>query len=132
MRIVYVEDNPANFVLVRKVLEVHGEHVVEQACSAEDGWAQIQAEPPALVLLDLDLPGMSGLELARRLKADGRLHRIPLLAISASVMKDERTQALQVGCAAFLEKPFDIQELRHLVAEALAGRDPAATEPSGE
>jgi CheY-like chemotaxis protein len=121
MRIVYVEDNPANFVLVRKVLEVHGEHVVEQAPSAEDGWARIEAAPPALVLLDLDLPGMSGLELARKLKADPRLHAIPIVAISASVMKDERSQARQAGCAGFLEKPFDLQELRRVVAEAAAG-----------
>lgn len=121
MRIVYVEDNPANFVLVRKILEVHGEHVVEQAASAEDGLARIEADPPALVLLDLDLPGMSGLDLARRLKADARLRGIPLVAISASVMKDERNQARQAGCVGFLEKPFDIQELRRVVAEALAG-----------
>ena len=67
MRIVYVEDNAANFLLVRKVLEVRGEHDVEQAPSAEIGWERIVADPPRLVLLDLDLPGMSGLELARRL-----------------------------------------------------------------
>ena len=126
MRIVYVEDNPANFMLVRKILEVHGEHVVEQAASAEDGLVLIEANPPALVLLDLDLPGMSGLDLARKLKADARLQRIPIVAISASVMKDERNQARQAGCAGFLEKPFDIQELRRLVAEAVAGRAPAA------
>jgi CheY-like chemotaxis protein len=125
MRIVYVEDNPANFVLVRKILEVHGEHVVEQAASAEDALVRIEADPPALVLLDLDLPGMSGLELARQLKADSRLRGIPIVAISASVMKDERNQARQAGCVGFLEKPFDIQELRRLVAEAVAGRAPA-------
>lgn len=124
MRIVYVEDNPANFVLVRKILEVHGEHVVEQAASGEEGLERIESDPPALVLLDLDLPGMSGLELARRLKADARLRSIPIVAISASVMKDERNQARQAGCAGFLEKPFDIQELRRVVAEAVAGRPP--------
>lgn len=124
MRIVYVEDNPANFVLVRKVLEVHGEHVVEQAASAEEGWTRIEAAPPALVLLDLDLPGMPGLELARKLKADPRLRDIPIVAISASVMKDERNQARQAGCVGFLEKPFDLQELRRVVAEAAAGRGP--------
>lgn len=126
MRIVYVEDNPANFVLVRKILEVHGEHVVEQAASGEEGLVRIEAEPPALVLLDLDLPGMSGLDLARRLKADARLRSIPIVAISASVMKDERNQARQAGCVGFLEKPFDIQELRRVVAEAVAGRPPTA------
>ncbi len=130
MRIVYVEDNPANFVLVRKVLEVHGEHVVEQASTAEDGLARIRADPPALVLLDLDLPGMSGLDLARLLKADARLRGIPILAISASVMKGERDQVREAGCAGFLEKPFDIQELRRLVTEALEPSGPG--EGSGE
>jgi len=124
MRIVYVEDNPANFVLVRKVLEVRGEYVVEQAASGEAGWERIVLAPPALVLLDLDLPGMSGLDLARRLQRDERLRVIPIVAISASVMKDERSQALQAGCAWFLEKPFDIQELRRVVALTIAGRDP--------
>lgn len=124
MRIVYVEDNPANFVLVRKVLEVGREHVVEQAVSGEQGLEHILAAPPDLILLDLDLPGMSGLSLAEQLKADPRVQRIPIVAISASVMKEERRQALEAGCAWFLEKPFDIQELRRAVAEALAGRAP--------
>lgn len=124
MRIVYVEDNPANFVLVRKVLEVGRTHVVEQAASGEEGLERILAAPPDLVLLDLDLPGMSGLSLAERLKADARVREIPIVAISASVMKEERHQALAAGCVWFLEKPFDIQELRRVVAAALAGRDP--------
>ncbi|MCA9655826.1 MAG: response regulator [Myxococcales bacterium] len=126
MRIVYVEDNAANFLLVRKVLEVRGEHDVEQAPSAEIGWERIVADPPRLVLLDLDLPGMSGLELARRLKADERTRDVPVVAISASVMKEERSQALEAGCVWFVEKPFDIQELRRVVREAIAGRDPGA------
>lgn len=126
MRIVYVEDNPANFVLVRKVLEVRGEYVVEQATSGEAGWEMIEASPPALILLDLDLPGMSGLDLARKLAADERLQGLPVVAISASVMKDERTQAIEAGCMAFIEKPFDIQELRRVVAAAIAARRPTA------
>lgn len=124
MRIVYVEDNAANFLLVRKVLEVRGEYEVEQAPSAEDGWERIVASQPRLVLLDLDLPGISGLELAQRLKGDERTQGIPVVAISASVMKEERSQALAAGCVWFLEKPFDIQELRRIVGEVVAGRDP--------
>ncbi|MEM9461106.1 MAG: response regulator [Myxococcota bacterium] len=130
MRIVYVEDNPANFVLVRKVLEVGGAHVVEQAASGEEGLEQIVAAPPSLVLLDLDLPGMSGLELVEHLRADPRVSEIPIVAISASVMKEERRQALDAGCVWFLEKPFDIQELRRVVAAVLAGRDPAERSPN--
>lgn len=131
MRIVYVEDNAANFLLVRKVLEVRGEYDVERAPSAEVGWDRIVADPPRLVLLDLDLPGMSGIELAARLKADPRTREIPTVAISASVMKQERSQALEAGCVWFLEKPFDIQELRRVVHEAIAGRDPGAGRAPG-
>jgi len=129
MRIVYVEDNPANFVLVRKVLEGGGRYVVEQAATGEEGLVRILEAPPALVLLDLDLPGMSGLELAAILGADPRVREIPIVAISASVMKEERNQALAAGCAWFLEKPFDIQELRRVVAEVIAGRDPGDSSP---
>lgn len=129
MRIVYVEDNPANFVLVRKVLEVRGEYQVEQAASAEEGWERILGNPPQLVLLDLDLPGAHGLTLARRLKGHQDLDVIPIVAISASVMKEERSQALEAGCVWFLEKPFDIHELRRVVREAIAGRDPGAKLP---
>lgn len=127
MRIVYIEDNPANFVLVRKVLETGRQYVVEQAASAEIGWERILAAPPRLILLDIDLPGMSGLEMARKLKADDRTKAIPIVAISASVMKEERSQALDAGCVWFVEKPFDIQELRRVVHEAIAGRDPGAS-----
>ncbi len=129
MRILYVEDNPANFVLVRKVLEGGGDYVVEQAATGEEGLERILAAPPALVLLDLDLPGMSGLELAAVLKADDRVRSIPIVAISASVMKEERNQAIEAGCIWFLEKPFDIQELRRVVAEVVAGRDPGDSMP---
>jgi len=123
MRIVYIEDNAANFTLVRKVLEIRGEYEVEQAASAEAGWDCVLGDPPKLVLLDLDLPGMPGLELARKLKAEPRTQAIPIVAISASVMKEERSQAIDAGCVWFLEKPFDIQELRRVVRDAIAGHD---------
>lgn len=123
MRVVYVEDNDANFTLVRKVLEATGEVEVTGATTGEEALPLIAADPPDLVLLDLDLPGISGFELAARLKADPALSHIPLVAISASVMKQERDQALAAGCVAFVEKPFDIQRLRQVVADAAAGRE---------
>lgn len=128
MRIVYIEDNAANFVLVHKVLQVQPEYDVVQAPTAEAGWDAVLADPPRLILLDLDLPGMSGLELTAKLKADARTKAIPIVAISASVMKGEREQALEAGCVWFVEKPFDIRQLRRIVAEVLAGRDPKLTE----
>ena len=118
-RILYVEDNAANLALVRKVLEHGGRYEVIGAATGEDGLEQATNDPPALILLDLDLPGIDGFELARRLQASPPTAAIPLVAISASVMKHEREQALASGCARFIEKPFDIAELRAVVEHAL-------------
>lgn len=121
MRIVYVEDNDANLTLVRKVLEAAGDVSVQGVPSAEEGLPLIVDDPPDVLLLDLDLPGMSGLELARLLREKPALAALPIVAISASVMKDERAKALEAGCNAFVEKPFDIQRLRAIVREAADG-----------
>lgn len=119
-RVVYIEDNAANLSLVRKVLEHAGRYEVIGADTGEAGLELIARDPPDLVLLDLDLPQMDGFEVARRLKASPALAAIPIVAISASVMKQERQHALEAGCAFFVEKPFDIRELRAVVEEALA------------
>lgn len=121
MRVVYVEDNDANFTLVRKLLEATEGVEVTGATTGEEALRLIAGDPPDLVLLDLDLPGISGLEVAQRLKADPALAPIPVVAISASVMKQERDQAIAAGCVAFVEKPFDIQRLRQVVNDAVAG-----------
>jgi two-component system cell cycle response regulator DivK len=118
-RILYVEDNAANLALVRKVLEHAGAYEVTGATTGEAGLEAARMSPPALILLDLDLPGIDGFELARRLQADPTLATIPLIAISASVMKQERDQAIAVGCVRFIEKPFDIAELRAVVDQVL-------------
>ena len=103
MRIVYVEDNDANLMLVRKVLEATGDAVVIGVASAEEGLTMLEQERPDVLLLDLDLPGMSGLELARTLRAHNELSDLPIVAISASVMKDERGKA-----AEFVEDVLDL------------------------
>ncbi|HWB78649.1 MAG TPA: response regulator [Nannocystaceae bacterium] len=118
-RILYVEDNAANLALVRKVLEHGGRYEVVGAATGEEGLDVATARPPALILLDLDLPGIDGFELARRLRAGASTAAIPLVAISASVMKHEREQAIAAGCVRFIEKPFDIGELRAVVEHAL-------------
>lgn len=118
-RVVYVEDNAANLALVTKVLG-HVGYEVEGAVTGEEGLDCIQRDPPDLVLLDLDLPGIDGFEVVQKIKAIPALSTIPFIAISASVMKQERKMALDAGCFSFIEKPFDIGELRVAVEEALA------------
>ncbi len=122
--VVYIEDNAANFALVQKVLE-HGGYEVIGATTGEEGLELVADRSPGVVLLDLDLPGIDGFEVARTLKGAPATEDIPIIAISASVMKQERQQALDAGCVWFIEKPFDIGELRAAVDEALA--PPAST-----
>ncbi len=122
--VVYIEDNVANLALVKKVLQ-HSGYAVEGAPTGEDGLDLIRHSPPDLVLVDLDLPGIDGFEVVRQIKATPDHERIPVIAISASVMKQERQLAIEAGCVYFIEKPFDIGELRVAVDEAIHGRLPS-------
>lgn len=121
-RILYVEDNPANLALVTKVLEHAGGYTVTGVTTGEEGLDLLRLTRPHLLLVDLDLPGIDGFEVTRRVKDDPACADLPIVAISASVMKQERRQALEAGCVAFIEKPFDIVELRRVVADAISGR----------
>ena len=122
--VVYIEDNVANLALVKKVLQ-HSGYAVEGASTGEDGLTLIERTPPDLVLVDLDLPGIDGFEVVRQIKATPAHEHIPVIAISASVMKQERQLAIEAGCVYFIEKPFDIGELRVAVDEAIHGRLPS-------
>lgn len=123
--VVYVEDNPVNFALVRRILESTGDYEVLPADDGPIGLEIIAQRRPDLVLLDLDLPSLHGLEVLRELKADPELKAIPVIVITASVMQRERSKALERGAVAFLEKPFDIAGLRQAAAEATGLKNPA-------
>jgi len=118
--VVYVEDNEDNFLLVQRLLQASGEIEVIPAIDGITGLQVVQEHRPALVLLDLDIPLLSGLDLAQRIKADPDLQHIPLIAVSANVMRGERQACLDAGCVAFVEKPFDIIVFRDLVHAQLA------------
>lgn len=124
--VLYIEDNASNYALVRKVLEATGRYVVTRANSGEDGLEAIRRGAPDLLLLDLDLPGLNGIEVARKLRADPKTARLPIIAVSASVLKAERAQAVEAGCNAFVEKPFDIVEFRDTVEQVLKEAEAAS------
>jgi two-component system cell cycle response regulator DivK len=117
-----VEDNDANFALIRRVLETTGLWQVSRATDVEQARAALDDMEPVVLVLDIDLPGVSGLELARELKASPRWQRIPIVVVSASVMQQEEVRAREAGCEYFLEKPFDIDALRSTVATAFEQR----------
>ena len=119
--ILVVEDNDANYALMRRLLESTGLWTIERATTVDEGLAFLQQRRPAVILLDLDLPGTEGLALARAVKGDEALRSIPIIVVSASVMKQEHAKAAEAGCEYFVEKPFDIDKLRLIVAEAAGG-----------
>lgn len=118
-----VEDNPLNLELVEAVLEREGYHVVS-AGSAEEALEWLGRLRPDLVLLDIQLPGMNGLELARVLKADPRTARVPVVALSAHARPEDRAAALEAGCVEYVSKPVDTRALPGQLAAVLRRERP--------
>jgi two-component system cell cycle response regulator DivK len=119
--VVCVAADADNLELLHRVLETTGRYRVVGARDGLSGLELVRRERPALVLLDLDLPVVDGMETFRRLRADAELRSVPVVAVSASVMRGERQRCLLAGFEAFVEKPFDIHELRRLAAELVPG-----------
>ena len=108
--ILYIEDNYHNRRLVRKILQLHGLMVAE----AEDGAAGLalaKSVRPRVVLLDIGLPGMDGLEIAARLKADPDLQGVVIIALTASAMRGDKERFIHSGCDDYISKPFQVNEL---------------------
>lgn len=113
-RVLVVEDNPVNLELVTALLEEAGCTIL----TAETAGAALQlvaSERPDLILMDVQLPGMTGYEATRRLKADPATAAIPVIAITAQAMRGEEATARAAGCDAYLTKPLETQAFRELL-----------------
>ena len=117
MNILIVEDDPTDMKLLSVVLDASGHHVLGKA-SAEEAAREIARRQPELILLDLKLPGMDGLALARIIKQNPATRAIPIVAITAAREKFTREDALGAGCDAFLLKPVDTRKLSEQVTRA--------------
>ena len=118
--ILVVEDNERNLKLLRDVLEYAG-YDVRVARTAEDGITLAVSEPPDLVLMDLQLPGIDGMEALRRLRASPRTADVPVVAVTAQAMKQDRERALDAGFNGYVEKPISVRAFPDQVRRFLSG-----------
>lgn len=105
--ILYVEDNQDNRILVRRILQSEGFQVIE----AEDATTAMQAlndHQPDLILMDINLPEIDGYSLTTHLKLRPELKKVPIIALTANVMRGDRERSLDAGCDGYIQKPIDV------------------------
>jgi two-component system cell cycle response regulator DivK len=117
-RILHVEDNPANRMIVRDLLEFQGYQVLE-VTNGEEALAAAERERPDLILMDIQLPRISGLEASRRIKAREDLQRIPIIAVTSFALSGDDQQAAEAGCDAYIAKPYRPRDLLQLIQKLL-------------
>ena len=110
MNILVIEDNPSHLKLAHQVLSAAG-FSVDDAKSAEQAFAAIKADKPQVILLDLELPGMNGLALVRKLKADPETADIQVVAVTSFQERFPRAEVMEAGCVAYIAKPIDTRSL---------------------
>jgi two-component system cell cycle response regulator DivK len=117
--ILVVDDNPANLKLIRMLLTAEA-YEVRTAGGAEEALAVLEDFRPRLILMDLQMPGMDGFELTRRLKGDPSTQAIVVVALTAYAMKGDEERARAAGCDDYVAKPIDTRTLPALIARHLA------------
>jgi len=116
--VLVVEDIPVNLMLTEAVLAAAG-YRVSSAGTAEEALRRLDEERPAVILMDVQLPGEDGLSLTQRLKADPRTAAIPVIALTAHAMKGDQEAAEEAGCDAYISKPIDTRTLGAQVAAVI-------------
>jgi CheY-like chemotaxis protein len=129
-RLLLVEDNEMNRDMLSRRLQKKGYEVV-LAVDGEEGVAKARSESPALILMDMSLPGIDGWEATRRIKADPQTTGIPVIALTAHAMTSDRDSALAAGCDDFDTKPVEFPRLLAKI-EALLARSPSAGAGEGQ
>ncbi|MEQ1682369.1 MAG: CHASE domain-containing protein [Burkholderiaceae bacterium] len=115
----YVEDNETNVEVMRGILAQRSQVQLEVSINGRGGLAAIRAQRPDLILLDMHLPDISGMELLRELKADARTASIPVVVVSADALAQQIDAAFQAGCAHYLTKPVSVNELLAVVDDLM-------------
>jgi len=122
-KILIVEDNPIHTRLIEMTLRA-GNYTLLKATDGEEALAIAMRERPDLILMDLNLPKMTGFEVARKLRQTPGFSQIPIIALTAYAMKGDRERVIESGCDGYLTKPIDTRQLPGVVAEMLRrGKD---------
>ncbi|WKZ38132.1 MAG: response regulator [Anaerolineales bacterium] len=108
--VLYVEDNPDNRSLIRRVLNAEGYSVIE-APNAGLAIERLEESRVDLILMDINMPDMDGYTLTSKIKAVQRFSKIPIIAVTANVMRGDREKSLEAGCDGYIQKPIDIDTL---------------------
>ncbi len=117
-KILYIEDNFENRVLVKRVLEVEG-YIVLEADDGPSGMVIAKQEMPDLILMDINLPEVDGYEMTARMRQVPTLSRVPIVALTANVLKGDRERSLEAGCDGYIQKPIDVDLLPAQIAAFL-------------
>jgi CheY-like chemotaxis protein len=118
-RVLVVDDHELNLKLLERLFEIEG-HAVRAADSLAAAERALAEEEPMMIVLDLNLPDGSGLELSRKLKSEPRTAAIPIVACTAAVMPSDEDRAREAGCDAFIAKPIDLRHFSSVVSSILA------------
>ena len=129
--ILIVEDQPLNRKLVRDVLQARGYQTLESE-TGEEGVRLAREHRPALVLMDIQLPGINGIEALQRLRADAATASIPVIAVTASAMQQNRQQILEAGFDAYQPKPIDVKAFLLAVRDILDRQAKASPRVAGD
>lgn len=118
-KILIVEDNDLNLKLFRDLLGANGYETIETK-EGIDAISLTRSMRPDLILMDIQLPGISGLEVTERIKADESIRHIPVIAVTAFAMKDDEQKILRAGCEAYISKPISITDFLSSVKKFLS------------
>jgi len=117
--ILYVEDNPDNRMLVRRIL-LSEDYKLLEATNAYEALETLKTSRPDLILMDINMPDMDGYTLTSKIKTTPGFERVPILALTANVMRGDKEKTLEAGCDGYIQKPIDFDELLREVGRFLA------------
>ena len=119
--ILYVEDNPENRLLVRRIL-LSEDYSLLEATDATDALNVLKTSRPDLILMDINMPDMDGYTLTAKIKSLPGFERVPILAVTANVMRGDKEKTLEAGCDGYIQKPLDIEQLTREIEKFLSRR----------